>query len=71
MTRANAKRLPHGLYRVYWKAGGVSLAAVGSTYSGARWLAPTNWTSPVEPRPPVAVTNLWRTVERVVLIADA
>lgn len=36
----------HGLYRVYWKSGGTSLAAIGVTYDGGRWLAPINWTKP-------------------------
>jgi hypothetical protein len=38
-----------GLYTVYWKSGGSSLAAVGVTQSGGRWLAPINWTSPTAP----------------------
>jgi len=40
---ADVKKLPHGLYKVYWKTGGMSLASVGSTPNGNRWLAPTNW----------------------------
>lgn len=36
----------HGLFRVYWKSGGTSLAAVGITADGGRWLAPINWTAP-------------------------
>lgn len=35
-----------GLYRVFWKTGGSSLAAVGMTADGGRWLAPTNWLAP-------------------------
>lgn len=35
-----------GLYRVHWKEGGSSLAAIGVTGSGGRWLAPINWVAP-------------------------
>lgn len=34
-----------GLYRIYWDSGGSSLAAIGNTYSGDRWIAPINWTA--------------------------
>lgn len=34
-----------GIYEVYWKSGRSSLAAIGITHTGNRWLAPTNWTS--------------------------
>lgn len=36
----------HGLYRIFWKSGGSSLAAIGITNDGGRWLAPINWTTP-------------------------
>lgn len=38
-------KLDHGLYKIYWKDGGCSMASVGSLHSGKRWFAPTNWTS--------------------------
>ena len=37
--------LEHGVYRVNWVDGGMSLAAVGSFHDGRRWLSPTNWTT--------------------------
>ena len=43
MKREDFEKLPHGLYYVWWDSGGCSLAALGSTKSGSRWLAPTNW----------------------------
>lgn len=43
MTRDEAKKLPIGLYRIFWKDGGWSLAAVGMNSVGDRWLAPVNW----------------------------
>ena len=33
----------NGIYRVFWKSGGSSLAAVGRDESGTPWMAPTNW----------------------------
>jgi hypothetical protein len=32
-----------GLYKIYWTDGGSSLAAIGNSREGERWLAPTNW----------------------------
>jgi hypothetical protein len=40
-------KLKPGLYRVWWEAGGSSLAAVGMGPDGSRWIAPTNWQRPV------------------------
>lgn len=34
-----------GVYRLHWVDGGTTLACVGFDYSGARWLACSNWTS--------------------------
>ncbi len=35
-----------GLYRVWWRGGGCSMAALGMRSDGSRWLAPTNWIDP-------------------------
>lgn len=35
--------LKHGVYRIYWKNGGSSLASVGYDHSGRKWMAPCNW----------------------------
>ncbi len=36
--------LRHGVYRIYWKAGGPSsVASVGSDSKGNQWFAPSNW----------------------------
>ncbi len=67
MTRREAAELQHGLYRLYWKAGGSSLAAVGSTYNGVRWFAPANWTAPNAKHPQVSSTN-WRMVKSATFI---
>ncbi len=41
--------VPFGLYEIYWKSGGSSLASVGNMYDGVRWIAPINWTSEKDP----------------------
>lgn len=40
---------PLGLYRIHWVSGGTSLAAIGQTRDGGRWIAPTNWFSAIDP----------------------
>ena len=40
---------PHGIYKIYWKSGGSSLASIGSMHNGERWIAPINWTSENDP----------------------
>ncbi|HET8688674.1 MAG TPA: hypothetical protein VFM18_18825 [Methanosarcina sp.] len=64
MTKQEANSLPPALYRVYWKSGGTSYAAVGIRDNGSRWLAPCNWIVPtVEP-------GWWRMVERIELLVS-
>lgn len=36
--------VPFGLYEIFWKSGGSSLASVGNLSDGVRWIAPVNWT---------------------------
>ena len=62
MNKKDVDKLWNGVYRVYWKSGGSSLAAVGRTSSGSVWLAPTNWVS-IDTK-----KSYWRLVERVVAI---
>jgi Lar family restriction alleviation protein len=56
--------VPLGLYRIHWKTGGSSLAAVGMDHSGARWMAASNWTC-AEIKSPAAplVGHPWAEVE--------
>lgn len=49
MTVKRFNSLPLGLYRVFWKCGGSSIAAIGNTAEGRRWIAPCNWLSPMMP----------------------
>lgn len=50
-----------GLYRVFWKSGGSSLAAIGTLSNGDRWIAPTNWVTPGT----MASAGEWGDVERL------
>lgn len=49
MTLKELSNLPYGLYRIHWKSGGSSLAAIGGNEDGRKWIAPINWISPLEP----------------------
>jgi hypothetical protein len=68
VDRHARKQLVPGLYRVTWRGDeGTSLAAVGMTSSGERWLAPCNWLGPVTDDD-VMFVQCWRDVESVSLI---
>jgi hypothetical protein len=72
MKLSEAKKLPHGLYRVMWKcapADKTSLAAVGSTNNGTPWLAPTNWTTVLTSDEKAA--SVWRAVEHMQILHAA
>lgn len=57
MKAKEVRALLPGLYRITWKNGGESVAAVGVCANGDRWIAPTNWIEPsVSPR-------AWRMVQ--------
>lgn len=43
MKKAEVVKLKLGLYKIFWKDGGMSLPAVGQDSKGNYWLAPTNW----------------------------
>ncbi len=60
MKKVDVQKLPHGVYRLFWKSGGSSLASVGSMPDGRRWMAPTNWISGSTAR-----RGAWKKVERV------
>lgn len=44
MTIKQACELKPGIYKLNWKSGGYSLAAVGQLHDGRMWFAPVNWT---------------------------
>lgn len=52
MTKRDGNSLKPGIYEVFWKSGGTSLAAIGNDGGpdgGENWIAPTNWTTPSWP----------------------
>jgi hypothetical protein len=61
-----------GVYRVYWKSGGSSLAAIGQDHAGNRWVAPTNWTGEAkdDDSVKVAYVDMYKRIEAVVLLAE-
>lgn len=61
LIRSRECPIKPGLYRIHWRTGGSSLAAVGVDRNGARWLAPINWVSPFVPE--TSRTNPWLDVE--------
>ena len=59
MKKSDVNKLPPGIYRLHWKTYDcTSIAAVGVTEDGDRWMAPTNWTSPTTNR------AYWRMVKK-------
>ena len=69
MKQEKVLELKSGLYQIHWKAGGMSLAAIGVNHNGTRWMAPTNWTTTegnaICPGP---TKYIWKKVKKVVLI---
>jgi hypothetical protein len=43
MKLEHANALDIGIYKLYWKSGGYSIATVGMASDGRRWMAPVNW----------------------------
>lgn len=59
MNQRDLKSWPNGLYRIFWRKGGTSLAAIGTCADGRRWIAPSNWVTPS------ADAKTWRAVARI------
>lgn len=43
LPSVDPRTVKHGLYRIWWRSGGDSVAAVGIAENGDRWIAATNW----------------------------
>lgn len=43
MIQCEVDKLGLGLYILYWKTGGNSLASVGQNAAGNKWFSPVNW----------------------------
>ncbi len=57
-----------GVYRLYWKSGGSSVASVGRLSYGGMWFAPANWRASGAEQ--IASTD-WELVEKAELIEVA
>lgn len=68
MKDIEVNKLTQGLYIIYWRGGKKSLASVGLTRDGSRWMAPCNWTGD-NTHPQIADIHSWFDVESVVLIS--
>jgi len=66
MNKKELRKLKLGLYKLFWKSGGWSLASVGQDKSGALWFAPCNWVNV----PCFNWRNVWR-VEEICLTSRA
>ncbi len=53
------KDVPHGLYVIFWKNGGVSLGCIGGKYNGDRWLVCSNWISDIGKCTEVLLKDCW------------
>ena len=62
MKKSKVKELKNGVYRIYWKSGGYSVASIGRLPNGDVWLAPSNWTEPS------IKMDTWKSVKKVKLI---
>ena len=67
MKQSKVQELVPGLYVITWKrreGGGDSLAAVGVTEDGTRWLAPCDWVLPTE------CPEVWRMIAEAALFFE-
>lgn len=71
MNQLAVRKLPLGVYRVFWNDGGSSVAAIGQLHDGTRWLAPANWTASALPGVVVCSPLWWRRVDRVLFLIEA
>jgi len=60
------------IYEVFWKSGGSSVAAIGFTHDGTRWMAPTNWTTSKDSVNPTVLLDDERieTIDRIELLFE-
>lgn len=67
MRIEEVNKLPLGVYIIHWRkkhGGGRSLAALGNTIPGKRWLAPCNWLSFKSPTP----KRIWKKIKKMQLV---
>lgn len=59
------EKVKPGVYRVFWKSGGSSLASIGMTEDGERWIAPINWVVPAVKTAGSPKQSAWGDVDRL------
>ena len=69
MKKHKVQQLEHGVYRIFWKEGGTSVAAIGSKTNGDRWICPSNWTGQKGRATDTTDRATWENVKSVDLIA--
>ena len=62
--------VPLGLYKIFWKSGGTSLAAIGNLYDGIRWVAPINWTCENGANPTGIMNELLDDIKKLEIIKE-
>lgn len=64
MDKNKVQKLKHGVYIIFWKSGGKSLASIGSMPNGERWVSPCNWVGFCSPKSKFAKSrsNFWRMI---------
>ena len=66
MKKEKVDKLELGLYIIYWKSGGASLAAVGCLSDGTHWIAPSNWiTVPMDKE---VILSVWKKIRSVEIL---
>lgn len=72
MTKKEFFKLPIGLYVIYWQQGeGPSIASIGVTTNGGRWIAPDNWVLPAtsdDIRNDGSKLSWWLDISKTILI---
>lgn len=64
-------KCPLGVYEIFWSSGGSSVASIGMTYSGKRWIAPTNWTNGSDDADPTGrLEKHFESIEKIVLLYE-
>ena len=66
MKKEDVKNLGIGLYKIFWKSGGHSLASVGNMPNGSKWIAPVNWVGGMC----TSNRDVWRDVKKVKIIKE-
>lgn len=68
MKKEDRQKLSHGAYKVTWKkscGGGSSIALIGSSHNGDRWIWCANWSSPFAAETKLLAEELWDNVKTV------